>query len=65
MDKSTKLIKIYCCVCARQIVSYEADDDYIIGSRSVINMGPGKFCCLNCGKDLDENGLFPEERSFI
>lgn len=26
-------------------------------------LGPGKYCCHECGRDLDENGMFPEEYS--
>jgi hypothetical protein len=25
-------------------------------------MGFGQWCCRECSKDMDENGLFPEER---
>jgi hypothetical protein len=54
--------KIICCCCSRQIVSYKASDDYIVGGGRIIFMGPGKNCCHECAEDLDDDGLFPEER---
>ncbi len=52
-----------CCICARQIVSYTTSvDDKYICSLPATNMSFGKWCCKECSKDLDENGLFPEER---
>jgi hypothetical protein len=54
-------MRIDCC-CDRQIVQNQNPDKYItIGP--VIKMGPNKWCCAECSKDLDENGLFPEERN--
>ena len=26
-------------------------------------MGPGEYICIECGEDLDDNGLFSEERA--
>ena len=31
-------------------------------SLPATNMGFGQWCCKICSEDLDENGLFPEER---
>jgi hypothetical protein len=57
-------MKVYCCCCARQIVNnYPAyvSNDYIVTDLAPIVMGPRKYCCHECGKDLDENGNFPGE----
>jgi hypothetical protein len=52
-----------CCCCARQIVSYTVDiRDEFCCNLPATSMGFGKWCCRECSKDLDENGLFPEER---
>ena len=53
--------KNYCCVCARQITSNNVSDNYE-APGPVTLMGFGEYCCSECSKDLDENGLFPEER---
>ena len=54
--------KIYCCVCGRQIISTIGyDNDYCVSCPNPILMGINTYCCHICGKDLDENGLFPEE----
>jgi hypothetical protein len=59
-------MKIYCCCCAKQIVQYDVrQDDKYVTCGPVIAMGFGKVCCKFCSKDLDENGLFPEERRDI
>ena len=52
-----------CCCCARQIVSGSVDirDEYRCMVPAV-NMGFGAWCCKECSKDLNEDGLFPEER---
>ena len=55
-------MRVNCCCCARQIVSYQQNDKYVT-SGPVVRMGPDKYCCFECSKDLDENGLFPEEHS--
>lgn len=54
--------KIYCFCCGKQIVNYHIENDDYITCGPVKFMGCGKYCCFECGKDLDENGLFPEER---
>jgi hypothetical protein len=53
---------IRCCVCGRQIVSYKSSNDYIVGGHPPTIMAIDSFCCHECASDLDENGLFPEER---
>jgi hypothetical protein len=55
-------MKIMCECCGRQIVSYPISDPFIVGGAPPIRMGVSSFCCQECGQDLDENGLFPEER---
>jgi hypothetical protein len=55
-------MKKYCCVCARQIVKRQTDTSNQ-APTPVTMMGPNQYCCADCSKDLDENGLFPEERS--
>jgi hypothetical protein len=53
----------YCCVCGRQIVSYKSNDQYTVGGFPATHMCGNDLCCHICAEDLDENGLFPEERS--
>lgn len=56
-------MKVICCCCARQIVSYCKKPDEYITCPPAISMGPTLgYCCGECSEDLDENGLFPEER---
>jgi hypothetical protein len=57
-------MKIYCCVCAKQAVSYPVSryDKYITkreGGRAGFNK---EIFCGFCAEEMDENGLFPEER---
>jgi len=54
--------KIYCVVCARQSVSYVVSDEHCVGPRSNAVAMVGGVCCHECARDLDENGLFPEEK---
>jgi DNA-directed RNA polymerase subunit RPC12/RpoP len=55
--------KHYCCVCARQITNNKNNNDYEC-QGPVKYMGPTLgFICAECSKDLDEDGLFPEERN--
>lgn len=55
-----------CSCCARQIVSYtvHTHNKYMC-MLPAINMGFGQWYCKECSKDLDENGLFPEERKNV
>jgi hypothetical protein len=56
-------MKVMCCCCARQIVDYCKTPDQHITRLPAVYMGPTLgYCCGECSKDLDENGLFPEER---
>ena len=55
--------KIHCCCCNRQIVSYPCDNEYAIDNKfAKAGFKSNEAFCRDCGKDLDENGLFPEER---
>lgn len=56
-------MKVFCAVCARQIVNYDVDDQYMVGSTSEpvkTGFGNQAFCHI-CSRDLDSNGNFPEE----
>ena len=54
---------LYCCSCGRQIkkkgISSDKLEAPLYGFK--LNFGNTIFCG-DCAKDLDENGLFPEER---
>jgi hypothetical protein len=52
-----------CCCCSRQIVSNVVgiNDKYCCNVPAT-RMWSDQWCCKECSKDLDENGLFPEER---
>lgn len=56
-------MKVYCCCCARQIVSFVTKPDEYVTTLPATFMGIDKWACSECSKDLDENGLFPEERT--
>lgn len=61
-------MKIYCVCCGKQAVSYlvPLDDKYtttLIGARAAFSVG--ECYCGNCAKDMDENGLFPEELAML
>ena len=54
--------KYYCCCCGRQITKNKVSNDYECPMPCVF-MGPGVgYCCADCSVDLDNDGLFPEER---
>jgi len=62
MKTNNKTInKIYCQCCGRQIVQGKTSNDYVAPSPPTF-LWSDKYCCAECSKDLDENGLFPEER---
>ena len=55
-------MRVVCECCGRQIVSYNvSNDDKYCANSPAKSLGFGKYCCRECGRDLDENGLFPEE----
>lgn len=58
-------MKIYCVVCAKQAIKENVpiNDLYtttLIGARA--GFKSTECYCGHCAKDMDENGLFPEER---
>lgn len=58
-------MKIYCCVCGKQAIDapVSIDDNYVttlIGAKAGFKQN--ECFCGHCAVDLDENGLFPEER---
>jgi len=59
-------MKIVCVCCGKQDVSYSVSryDKYVTtltGARTAFNQG--ECYCGYCAEDMDENGLFPEERA--
>lgn len=64
MESKTKM-KVYCVCCGKQAINSQVpeSDQYmttLIGAKAAF--GPGECYCGHCAKDLDEDGLFPEER---
>ena len=58
-------MKIYCCCCGKQAVSYPVspnDEARTIREGGRAGFKVDEIFCGYCAKDLDENGLFPEER---
>ena len=53
---------IRCCCCNRQMVKSEESTERTVCGYNATHMGPGMFACSECAADLDENGMFPEER---
>jgi hypothetical protein len=47
------------------MVQLPFDKKITTSSKCAVSMGFGQWCCPECAVDLDENGLFPEERSFL
>jgi len=58
-------MKKYCSCCGKQAIS-----EYVKRNHSFLTILEGAKCdcnpnyviCGHCARDLDENGLFPEER---
>lgn len=61
-------MKIYCCACGKQVVkdrNPSPNDKYITkieGGRA--GFKSNEVFCGYCSEDMDENGLFPEERNY-
>jgi hypothetical protein len=55
---------IRCSCCSKQIIPGQAYSDRLTTNGITVTfMGPTLgYCCGICSKDLDEYGLFPEER---
>jgi hypothetical protein len=59
-------MKRYCCACGKQAIQGQvsAHDTHVttlVGARA--GFRSDEVFCGHCAKDLDENGLFPEERA--
>ena len=50
----------YCNCCGRQITNNDVSDKYECKTPLTLMCGNNYTCC-ECSKELDENGLFPEE----
>ena len=58
--------KIYCCCCGRQIVSHcngRGTGSELVAPNPAIAGFQDQAFCADCAEDLDENGLFHEERA--
>lgn len=61
--------RLYCCVCGRQAISGPPPprgDSYtttLVNARAGVKQG--EVFCGYCAEDMDENGLFPEERAIV
>lgn len=56
-------MRIVCECCGRQIVPGQGIPDEYTTYGPVKRLCFDTYVCGPCGKDLDENGLFPEERT--
>lgn len=60
-------MRIYCVCCGKQAVNYhvsERDPHCTIIEGGRAGFKPGECYCGYCAQDMDENGLFPEERPY-
>lgn len=61
-------MRIYCLCCAKQVVKdqFPRKDDQSITKWEGGKAGfkANEMFCGYCAEDLDENGLFPEERNY-
>lgn len=57
--------KAYCSCCGRQFCESPWSKELTVPYDGAVSMGPRKYACKYCAEDLDENGLFPEERHLI
>ena len=57
-------MRIECCCCCKQIVNYSVNrnDQYVTSGPATV-MGPNIYSCAECSSELDEFGMFPEERA--
>ena len=59
-------MKIVCCCCGKQAINQRVsrDDKYVtILEGAKPGFSAGECYCGYCAEELDENGLFPEERA--
>ncbi len=54
--------RIVCSCCARQIIHGNGKGDKWVTFGPVTLLGINQYACCECSADIDENGLFPEER---
>lgn len=59
-------MRIYCSCCARQIIqnSGQSSERTAPGLGAKADIG-NQAICGDCAKDLDDNGMFPEEQAFL
>lgn len=62
------MAKVICVCCGKQAIAGKVSetDEYVTtldGARAGFHAG--ECCCGHCAKDMDENGLFPEERALV
>lgn len=55
-------MRIVCECCARQILPGSGTPDEYVTYGPVRKLFGCQYICGHCARDLDENGLFPEER---
>lgn len=64
--KENPSVKLYCCCCGKQAIHGEKpnrNNKYITTlSGAKAGFKPNEVFCGYCAEDLDEDGLFPEER---
>lgn len=68
-QNATAHTKVICSCCGRQLVkgvTKRGVDDYVTTYDDArADIGAGKAICGICAAELDENGMFPEERSTL
>lgn len=68
LSSIVKTMKIICLTCGKQAIKEQVSIDHqylttLIGAKA--SFKPNECFCGHCAKELDENGLFPEERLTI
>jgi len=58
---------VYCDCCGRQVIQHLTDrnDPHCTTSQGAVASFPPNVICGYCAEELDENGLFPEERATL
>lgn len=54
---------IYCSCCAKQAIKRPVNDPNITTLVGAVRGVGNTIICGHCAKELDRNGLFPEERT--
>ena len=63
-----ELKRVYCCACGRQVVSFcrgRGTGSDLVAPYPVVAGIDDQVFCADCAEDLDENGMFPEERASL